>query len=174
MTKREFFDWQTAGGADDVMRFVDALERAQIKWCVIGGIAVNHWAQEPMVTRDVDFVVATDQIQAAKKALVGAGFQADEHQWSVNFSCASQVAIQLTTEDFYRQYPERAVAADVHGILMRVASLEDTLRGKVKAWGTQGRRPSKKLKDLTDISRLIEAHPNLRAELPAEVLEQLQ
>jgi hypothetical protein len=27
MTKREFFDWQTAGGADDLMRFIDALER---------------------------------------------------------------------------------------------------------------------------------------------------
>jgi hypothetical protein len=118
--------------------------------------------------------VATDQIETAKEALLKAGFRADEHEWSVNFSYASQVAIQLSTEDFYREYPARAVAADVHGILMRVASLEDTLRGKIKAWGTQGRRPSKKLKDLTDISRLIEAHPDLRAQLPQEVLTQLQ
>ena len=28
MTGRQFYDWQTAGGADDVMRMVDALERA--------------------------------------------------------------------------------------------------------------------------------------------------
>ena len=30
MTGRQFYDWQTAGGADDVMRMVDALERAEI------------------------------------------------------------------------------------------------------------------------------------------------
>jgi hypothetical protein len=174
MTKREFFDWQTAGGADDVMRFVDALERAQIEWCVIGGIAVNHWAEEPMVTRDVDFVVATQQIQAAKEALLAAGFRAEEHEWSTNIACSSQVAIQLTTEEFYRDYPSRAVGADVHGILMRVASLEDTLAGKVKAWSTPGRRPSKRIKDLTDIARMVEAHPQLRHRLDENILQQIQ
>jgi len=44
---------------------------------------------------------------------------------------------------------------------MRVASLEDTLRGKVKAWRDAERRQSKKLKDLGDIARLIESHPHL-------------
>jgi hypothetical protein len=30
MTAKKFYDWQTAGGADDVMRLVDCLERAGI------------------------------------------------------------------------------------------------------------------------------------------------
>lgn len=30
MTPKEFYDWQTAGGTDDVMRLVDCLERADI------------------------------------------------------------------------------------------------------------------------------------------------
>jgi hypothetical protein len=30
MTGRQFYDWQTAGGADDVMKMVDALERAEL------------------------------------------------------------------------------------------------------------------------------------------------
>lgn len=51
--------------------------------------------------------------------------------------------------------------ADVHGILLRVASLEDTLAGKIKAWSEPGRRQSKRLKDLADIARLVEAHPRL-------------
>ena len=34
------------------------VRRAEPHWCAIGGIPVNHWAAEPMVTRDVDFVVA--------------------------------------------------------------------------------------------------------------------
>ncbi len=169
MTGRQFYDWQTAGGADDVMRMVDALERAELPWCAIGGVAVNHWAKEPMVTRDVDFVVAVDQIDRAIGVLTAAGFSSERHEWSVNFTSKSQVSLQLNTEDFYREFPSRSVAADVHGILLRVACLEDTLAGKIKAWGDSNRRPSKRLKDLGDIARLIEAHPHLRASLPEAV-----
>lgn len=173
MTGRQFFDWQTAGGADDVMRMIDALERAEIPWCAIGGVAVNHWAAEPMVTRDVDFVVAVDQIDQAVEALNKAGFASEKHAWSVNFTSKSQVSIQLSTEDFYRDFPSRSVPADVHGILLRVASLADTLAGKIQAWSDEARRPSKRLKDLTDIARLTEAHPELRSTLPEKVRQAL-
>jgi hypothetical protein len=169
MTNRQFYDWQTAGGADDVMRMVDALERAELPWCAIGGIAVNHWAAEPMVTRDVDFVVATDQVDRAVAALEAVGFTPERYPWSVNFRGRSQVSLRLSTEDFYRGFPDRAIAADVHGILLRVASLPDTLAGKIKAWRTPERRPSKALKDLGDIARLVEAHPHLEATLPEDV-----
>lgn len=30
MTPKQFYDWQTAGGTDDVMRLVDCLERSEI------------------------------------------------------------------------------------------------------------------------------------------------
>jgi len=62
----------------------------------------------------------------------------------------------------------------VHGILLRVASLGDTLAGKIKAWGTPERRQSKRIKDLGDISRLVEAHPHLWHELPGELKEQIE
>jgi hypothetical protein len=91
MTPKQFYDWQTAGGTDDVMRLVDCLERA-----------------------------------------------------------------------------------DIHGILMRVASLEDTLKGKNKAWKDTARRQSKKLKDLGDIARLVESHPRLWELLDAELKEIIQ
>jgi hypothetical protein len=161
MTAKKFYDWQTVGGTDDVMRLVDCLERADIPWCAIGGVAVNHWAAEPMVTQDVDFVVATDAIGRAVDVLAAAEFQPERFQWSVNFKGRSKVSLQLSTEDFYRDFPARAVAADVHGILLRVASLEDTLKGKIKAWSDSERRQSKRIKDLGDIARLVEAHPRL-------------
>ena len=44
----------------------------------------------------------------------------------------------------------------------------------VKAWRTPERRPSKAIKDLGDIARLIEAHPNLLASLPPDVNQALQ
>ena len=161
MTAKQFFDWQTSGGTDDVMRLVDCLERADIAWCTIGGVAVNHWAQEPMVTQDVDFVVATDAIERIVPLLEDAGFRSERFDWSINFQGRSKVSLQLSTEEFYREFPSRAVPADVHGMLLRVASLDDTLRGKIKAWSDSQRRQSKRIKDLADIARLVEAHPEL-------------
>jgi hypothetical protein len=169
MTPKRFYDWQTAGGADDVMRLVDCLERADISWCAIGGIAVNHWAQEPMVTQDVDIIVASDSIDRAVKILEEAGFKSERFQWSINFQGSSKVSIQLSIEDFYKDFPSRSVPADIHGILMRVASLEDTLKGKIEAWKDPERRQSKKLKDLGDIARLIESHPLLWDKLDPEL-----
>ena len=122
------------------MRMVDCLERADIAWCAIGGIAVNHWATEPMVTQDVDFVVATDQVERAVSLLEEVGFRAEQYEWSVNFTGRSKVSLQLSTEDFYRDFPSRGVPADVHGILLRVASVEDTLQGKIRAWSDPARR----------------------------------
>ncbi|MBN2313835.1 MAG: nucleotidyl transferase AbiEii/AbiGii toxin family protein [Sedimentisphaerales bacterium] len=161
MTAKQFYDWQTGGGTDDVMRLVDCLERADIAWCAIGGVAVNHWAEQPMVTQDVDFVVAVEAIERIVSLLEEAGFRSERFEWSVNFKGRSTVSIQLSTEDFYHDFPSRAVPADVHGILLRVASLEDTLKGKMKAWSEPERRQSKRLKDLADIARLVEAHPHL-------------
>ncbi len=140
MTPKKFYDWQTAGGTNDVMRMVDCLERADIAWCAIGGVAVNHWAAEPMVTQDVDFVVAAESVEITTKLLEKAGFRSERFEWSINFRGHSKVSIQLSTEDFYKDFPSRSVAADIHGILMRVASLEDTLRGKIKAWRDMERR----------------------------------
>jgi hypothetical protein len=171
MTPKKFYDWQTAGGTDDVMRMVDCLERADLAWCVIGGIAVNHWADEPMVTRDVDLVVAAESVEFATKSLEEAGFKAERFQWSINFQGHSKVSIQLSTEDFYKDFPSRSLPADIHGILMRVSSLEDTLYGKIKAWRDPERRQSKKLKDLGDIVRLIESHPHLWVLLDEDLQE---
>ncbi len=174
MTAKQFYDWQTSGGTDDVMRLVDCLERADIAWCTIGGVAVNHWAREPMVTQDVDFVVAADAIEQTVSLLESAGFRSERLEWSINFTGRSKVVAQLSTEEFYRDFPARAVPADVHGILLRVASLEDTLRGKAKAWGEPSRRQSKRIKDLADIARLVEAHPQLWGQVPDDVKQHLQ
>jgi hypothetical protein len=174
MTAKQFFDWQTAGGTDDVMRLVDCLERADVAWCAIGGVAVNHWAQQSMVTQDVDFVLAAEAVERIVSLLEQEGFCSERFEWSINFKGRSTVSMQLSTEDFYRDFPSRAVPADVHGILLRVASLEDTLKGKIKAWSEPERRQSKRLKDLTDIARLVEAHPHLWDKLTDDLKQQVQ
>lgn len=173
MTSKKFYDWQTAGGVDDVMRLVDALERADVSWCAIGGVAVNHWAEEPMVTKDVDFTVAATDVDRVVSVLEGAGFSHEAFQWSVNFQGQSMVSVQLSTAPVYLEFPGRCVAADVHGILMRVASLDDTLTGKLLAWRDKNRRQSKRAKDFADIVRLVEAHPGLWEKLDPELQAQI-
>lgn len=174
MTAKQFYDWQTSGGTNDVMRLVDCLERADIPWCAIGGVAVNHWADEPVVTQDVGFVVVADAIERAVSLLENAGFRAERFDWSINFKGTSRLSIQLTTEESYQAFPTRAVAADVHGILLRISSLEDTLQGKMRAWSDSTRRQSTRIKDLGDIARLVEAHPHLWDALTDELRQQLR
>jgi len=59
------------------------------------------------------------------------------------------------------------------GILLRVASLGDTLAGKIMAWKDSTRRQSKRIKDFADIACLVESHPGLWDELPVELKEQI-
>lgn len=173
MTERQFYDWQTAGGGGDVLRLVEVLERLEVPWCMIGGLAVNYWAEEPLATADVDVVIAAERVNETVEALASADFSAKQFEWSVNLQGRSKLSIQISTDAMYREFPSRSVAADVHGILMRVASLEDTLAGKIAAWGDQRRRPSKRQKDLLDIMRLVESHPELKADLPSELVMQM-
>ncbi|MES2475025.1 MAG: nucleotidyl transferase AbiEii/AbiGii toxin family protein [Verrucomicrobiota bacterium] len=174
MTQRQFYDWQTLGGAKDVSRLVAALEDREISWCMIGGLAVNHWAEEPMATADVDIVIASISIEEAAEALKNLGFSENRFPWSINFKGESKVSIQISTEEMYLDFPQRSVPANVHGILMRVASLEDTLAGKIAAFSDKERRASKRMKDLTDISRLLETHPELKEKIPSEIFSRLE
>jgi hypothetical protein len=169
LTERQFYDWQTAGGGGDVLRLVEVLERLEIPWCMIGGLAVNYWAEEPMATIDVDVVLAAERVEEAVQALIKAGFTAQQFEWSVNLKGASKLSLQISTDKLYHEFPARSVAAEVHGILMRVASLKDTLAGKIAAWRDGTRRAIKRQKDLLDILRLVESHPELRQDLPPEV-----
>jgi len=57
---------------------------------------------------------------------------------------------------------------------MRVASLADTLSGKIRAWSDPTRRQSKRIKDLADIARLVGQHPELWDVLPEGLRQQVQ
>ena len=118
-------------------------------------------------------MIAAERIEEAVKALSAVGFTPKKFKWYVNLKGRSKVSVQISTEAAYREFPGRSVPADIHGILMRVASLPDTLRGKILAWQDAKRRASKRQKDLLDIMRLVEAHPKLHKLLPAELAKKI-
>lgn len=78
---------------------------------MISGLAVNHWAEESVVTADVDLVIALERSEEAVPALVSEGFKVERFPLSGNLSGASQVSIQISTGEIYRDFPLRAVPA---------------------------------------------------------------
>ena len=57
-----------ANGKEDVLQqFLDLLNELEIDYCVIGGLAVNAYV-EPVVSLDLDIVVAADAIDKLSKA----------------------------------------------------------------------------------------------------------
>lgn len=81
--------------------------------------------------------------------------------------------VQIQTDTRYIDFPERAQMQDVLGLALPVASLEDTLQGKVWAATDPERRASRRQKDLADIARLIEMVPALRERVPESLLARL-
>ena len=97
-----------------------------------------------------------------------------EFEHSINFSVAgSDLRIQLQTDPRYQDFISHSEPRDVLGYEMSVASLEDVLCGKIWAYSDETRRKSKRQKDLADIMRLVETHPELKSKLPSDISAQV-
>jgi hypothetical protein len=75
----------------------------------------------------------------------------------------------MTLRQFY-DWQTMGGAKDVSRL---VAALEDTVAGNLAAYFEPQRRATKKLKDTLDIGRLVEAHPQLLASLPDDIVVKL-
>ena len=58
-------------------------------------------------------------------------------------------------------------------LALPVADAADILRGKIWAASDPTRRPSKRLKDLSDIARLLEVRPDLRSLVPQDIIDRI-
>ena len=153
-------------------RLIALLTARNIAYCVIGGQAVNAYA-EPVVSLDLDLVVAIAQFDQVV-ALLEQNFAVKEFPHSVNVNQkGSDLRVQIQTDSRYFDFPDRAIPREILGLELPVASLEDTLQGKIWAASDAERRGSKRQKDLADIARLIETYPFLRSRVPQEILSKL-
>lgn len=172
MTALEAYELTTRGGATDFARLIEACESFG-PYCLIGGLAVNCYV-EPVYTLDADVVVIESNLPKVSARLREQGFRTEEHPHSVNaLAPGSELRIQFTTDERYQAFPGRAVEAEVLGVRVRIAGLEDVTRGKLWAYGDPRRRLSKRKKDELDLIRLAEAHPELRSLYPRELQDQL-
>ena len=172
MRARQFWKTVTVDTTDFLDRFLALLGEHGIRYCAIGGQAVNAYA-DPVVSLDLDLVVAVDQLVEAER-LLRQRFVVERFEHSLNVSeLGSDLRIQLQTDPRYFPFVERSTMSDVLGVRLPVARIEDVLQGKIWAALEKGRRPSKRQKDLADIARLLEIRPDLRDQIPPEILARL-
>jgi hypothetical protein len=167
-----FWKEVTVDRAGFLEAFLEILNREGVRFAVIGGQGVNAYA-EPVVSLDLDLVVAQDQLEGLSEIL-GKRFRVESFPHSLNVSDpSSDLRIQLQTDPRYSEFVHRAALRTVLGLPLPVADLKDVLQGKIWAATDASRRPSKRLKDLADIARLVEGHPELRELVPREILERI-
>ena len=163
MSDAEFFAGIT-GSTNDLSLAVRALRGSGQPFCLIGGLAVNHYA-EPMVTLDAEFAVAAAEGTAA--ALRQAGFQVEEFPHSLNATLpGSRLRIQITINSRYGSFPSRAVVGTLFGVELPIAALPDVVQSKLWDATDPTRRTTKRQKDAVDLARLAESHPEVFQLIP--------
>ncbi len=174
MTGKEFFNSLANGKFDILQLLLDILAETESRYCVIGGLAVNAYV-DPVVSLDVDIVLAAHDVDIVAKAAKDRGLRAEEFEHSINLgSPGSELRIQIQTDPRYQDFIAGAELRDVLGYKMKVAKLEDVLEGKVWAYMDKGRRRSKRQKDLADVLRITEAFPEMATKLPEALKEELE
>jgi hypothetical protein len=174
MTGKTFLNRVANGQTDAIALLLSLLERTGAGYCVIGGLAVNAYA-EPVVSLDLDIVIVTDKVQALCEAAGSNGVKVERFEHSINLSIpGSDLRIQIQMDTRYQEFIPRALPRDVLGYTMAVAALEDVLRGKIWAYSDRQRRKSKRQKDLADILRVIETHPELKEQVPPDIQAQAE
>lgn len=153
-------------------QFLNLLAEYQIQFCAIGGQAVNAYV-DPVVSLDLDLVIALEQLEQVE-VLLSTHFEVKRFPHSLNISLKdSDLRIQIQTDARYFAFVHRASIQEVLGVSLPVASIEDVLQGKIWAFQDPARRASKRQKDLADITRLLEAYPDLRSQVPDDILARL-
>ncbi|MCB9151191.1 MAG: nucleotidyl transferase AbiEii/AbiGii toxin family protein [Caldilineaceae bacterium] len=153
-------------------RLIMLMTEHNIRYCVIGGQGVNAYVT-PLVSLDLDLVIAVDQLAAAE-SMLGQAFTVRHFPHSINISLPnSELRVQIQTDERYFDFVERASMQEVLGLSLPVAHVADLLQGKIWAFQDAERRASKRQKDLTDIARLLEEYPDLVSQVPVEIRQRL-
>ena len=110
MRALQFWKAVTMDRSDFLERLLAALEAAKIKFCVIGGVAVNAYA-EPLITLDLDVAVALEDVERAKNVLSSVAPE------------RSRLRVQIHDDSRCAAFVKRAQRREVLGLQLPVAAL---------------------------------------------------
>jgi len=174
MYSKTFFNSLANDKIDLVQLLLDLLAETGTDYCLIGGLAVNAYA-EPVVSLDLDLVVSADNIDRLCELAKAKGLEVEKFPLNVNFrSPKSDLRIQLQTDARYQDFIPRCSEREIFGYRMKVAAAEDVLQGKIWAYQDHARWKSKRQKDLADIMRLVESNQGLMEIIPINIKEELE
>lgn len=167
MTESELYNGTVVSGTTDFVFVNEMLGYLGVRWCVVGGFAINAFA-EPIYTADLELVVEADALQTVLEDMHAAGFHSKESASLVNVQRRAtpgarfekRLSIQFVRSDRFQSFLDRARLKILFGMDVPVAAMEDLVRSKLWAWVDPGRRTTKKLRDKLDLLRLAEAHPS--------------
>ena len=169
MRAQSFWKAVTLDRSNFLETLIALLDEQGVRYCVIGAEGVNAYV-EPLVSLDLDLVIAADQLPGVERPLE-TQFQVARFPHSLNIAApGSDLRVQVQTDPRYFGFVDRAARREVLGVPLPVASLEDVLQGKIWAATDTSRRPSKRRKYLLDIERIVEAFPDLRNRVPPGLL----
>ena len=98
MTAKEFMKALANGTSDILQLLLSILESTGTDYCLIGGLAVNAYV-EPVVSLDIDIVVAVQNTEAVRKAAEAQGLKVAVFPHSINLTGAgSDLRIQVQTD----------------------------------------------------------------------------
>ncbi|OQY81042.1 MAG: hypothetical protein B6D41_20235 [Chloroflexi bacterium UTCFX4] len=144
------------------------LQENEIAFCVIGGQAVSAYV-EPVVSLDLDIVIAPEQMAQAEKLLTQ-HFQVRRFKPFFSISLGnSDFRVQIHSNAQFAGFIERATPRPTLDLELPVASLRDVFLSKVWAAQDPARRASKRQKDLADLARILEVYPHLGELLPDDL-----
>ena len=110
MRAAAFWKAVTVDRANLLERFFETLRRHDVPFCLIRGHALNAYV-EPVVSLDLDVVVAADRI-AEVETLLADSFALERFPHSLNVSDAdSSLRIQIQLDPRYASFISRAVTA---------------------------------------------------------------
>src|SRR5574341_2628231 len=98
--------------SDFLDRLLALLADQGIRYCLVGGQAVNAYA-DPVVSLDLDLVVALDALPRVE-ALLSRAFRVERFEHSLNVSApGSDLRVQIRTDPRYGRFLDRAAVREV-------------------------------------------------------------
>jgi hypothetical protein len=173
MSSLRFWQAVVQDKSDFLPRVTSMLEESGVRYCVIGGFGVNAYSDTFIVTEDLDIIVAVEDLERVR-ALFEEHFRVREFEHSLNvYDPDSKMQVQVQLHPDVSDAESRAERRELAELYLPVAAPPDLMKLKVAAALEPRRRTSKRQKDLADIQRLIEAFPDLRDDVPAEIADRL-
>lgn len=144
---------------DQLTALIDAaraLREANMRFALIGGIAVGIRSGIPRATDDVDIAVATKAPRSSvAAALDKAGFLLrGEFEHSLNYRHSNGEPVQIAFDPSFDDMIERAETLRIGAEDVPVVLTEDLIAMKERASSDPGRRRSKALRDQADAELL--------------------